>query len=812
MSNEEDRRPKSNPNPNPNPNSHPGALSLGSTQSDGDGEQLRQQVLSNRQALLNNLSNNQPGNRGQVQEMPSEPSSNATPAQSASLTMNQVVEIVFDTLQKNCVEANKTLAGSDAQLNCQKPQGVQERPHPNTGQTVPWMRGNVSLPNYSLVVDADVNRILIFIVPSEFLLGFDPNSDLFTPHLSITHGVSAGQAGWFLQETPIGAVMLPEIARQLLRNLIGVARGQLDPKQPFTYGGGGAAPANPAALPREAPPAPVNSVTNAPVVPPASAVPTAPGAVRAPAQESAVPSPSPSAPPGYSGGGPTRSQRVKQLMVGALDEPRSEPIHFMPKPAPKNGAGLAAVAPGSAAPPGAGPPVNPSVMPPKDASAPEGRQGMKETNEFAMLSELISREKSLTRDNTTQAESQKPTPSAPQISPVRSAADNRWQRPESGSSMPVPPGQQKPPGMQSSPPNAQVSPPVPPGASNPSNNPTNSPSLPSPPPQPPVATEEGVGTMPGLEAPPPESTLEPAPASVPEQAPPAIHTPPPVPSLPPSSSSPIPDMDGADISSTASTIPAQETSSPPDFSQEPAFSSPPVPPGETFPGSISIPDSGFEPLAEIEAEPSPPAGPDTQSTEAQQESVSPLGSLLPPSTGDSGGIPEISLDSLKKVEPAAPNEIEQEGSDSLSGSLKSLISSDREEAVSKLPVTEPVTEPESFPEPVSEAVSRPSGSLQALLSAEDEVIEPVEEVAAPVQVAAVPDSGNVSRLVAETEKHLSDGCRDLLSNVEKALASLKSAGVEAMQNDNIEQVTEIMNHTKRLKALKDKLSALSDEF
>lgn len=806
MSNEEDRRPKSSPNPNSNSNSLPGALSLGSTQAEGDGEQLRQQVLSNRQALLNNLSNNQPGNRSQVEEMSPEPSSNTAPAQSASLTMNQVVEIIFDTLQKNCVEANKTLAGSDAQLNCQKPQGVQERPDPNTGQSLPSMRGNVSLPNYSLVVDADVNRILIFIVPSEFLLGFDPNSDLFTPHLSISHGVSAGQAGWFLQETPIGAVMLPEIARQLLRNLIGVARGQLDPKQPFTYGGGSAAPANPAASPREAPPIPVNSVTNAPVVPPASAVPTAPGAVRAPAQDSTVPSSPTPTPPGYSGGGPNRSQRVKQLMVGALDEPRSEPIHFMPKPTPKNGAGLAAVAPGSAAPPGAGPPVSSSVMPPKEASAPEGRQGMKETNEFAMLSELISREKSLTADNTNQAESQKPTPSAPQISPVRSAADNRWQRPESGSSMPVPPGQQKPPGMQSSPPNAQVSPPVPPAASAPSI--ASVPSLPPPPPQPPVVSEEGVSSMPGLESSIPDSVLEPPPAPVPEQAPPAAPTPPPVHSVPPSPSPTVPDLAGADISSTSSATSAQETSSPPDFSQEPAFNSPPVPSGEPFPGSMAIPDSGFEPLADLDEDSAPPARPDTQSTEAQQESVSPLGSLLPPATEESGAIPEIGLDSLKKVEPVVPSEVEQESSVSLSGSLKSLISSDSEEAVSTLPVTEP----ESSPEPVIETVSRPSGSLQALLSAEEETIEPVEEVAAPVEVAAVPDSGNVSRLVAETEKHLSDGCRDLLSNVEKALASLKSAGVEAMQNDNIEQVTEIMNHTKRLKALKDKLSALSDEF
>lgn len=51
-----------------------------------------------------------------------------------------------------------------------------------------------------------------------------------------------------------------------------------------------------------------------------------------------------------------------------------------------------------------------------------------------------------------------------------------------------------------------------------------------------------------------------------------------------------------------------------------------------------------------------------------------------------------------------------------------------------------------------------------------------------------------------------------MNNLERALATLKSAGVEAMQDDNIEQVTEIMNHTKRLKTLRDRLAALKVEI
>ncbi|MBI1271465.1 hypothetical protein GC174_13630 [bacterium] len=747
----------------------PNPLAIGSNNQGADSDQLKAQVMSNRQALLSQLSANQPGVRPEGEsEQESVSEAVAAPPPAVESTMGRVVEVIFDTLQASCAEANKALAGSDAQLNCQRPAGIQMRTSPQTGAAVQALRGNVSLPNYSLIVDCTDERILVFIIPSEFLLGFDPESELIAPHLILRQLFQAdGQSGWFMDNTPVGNAMLPELSRQLLRNLIAVARGEANPKQPFSYGMTGAN-----SSPQQSPAQPQPSRAAAPVPP-----------GKAGAQASTPPSlPAPAPSQVNYSQGLSRSQTVKQLMVAALDEPRRTPLPFHAVPAPAPEASATALPSNGGAVQGATPsPVaaSSSVSPQSVPQAPANdrrREGIRETNEFAMLSELISKEKA--------------TPS-PQISPVKSAsqADEMWQRPESKS--PSPPGAPIPPGR------ARPSSPAP----NPSPSPAPVSTPPPPPPPPPAEAGSGNFRVP--------SDLFESHDSVP-QVEPAVSA---------KNAFPVPPGHMVPTESLPATAPEPEPE------PEPAPEVAPEPrPAAAAAADASLSEvSGVQSIPEIPFSlpgPTPVYAPDSAAMVSGPEATSPP---IPPSSQPlepslsrmDAPLQEKSEGLLSKVIAESAGEAKEAPPPSFK-SLKSLISAgDEEEAV-------PV-EPES-PSPV--AIEAPSSSLQTLLSdsLEDEVLPPpVQPAEASVQnipgtpeaSATVPPgeaSGDLGKLVSDTEKYLFEGCDQLMVNLEKALATLKSAGVEAMQDDNIEQVTEIMNHTKRLKALKDKLAALKGEI
>lgn len=739
----------------------PNPLAIGSSNQGADSDQLKAQVMSNRQALLSQLSANQPGVRPEDEpehEPVSETVAAPPPGAAFESTLGRVVEVIFDTLQTSCVEANRALAGSDAQLNCQRPAGIQMRTSPQTGASVQALRGNVSLPNYSLVVDCTDERILVFIIPSEFLLGFDPESELIAPHLVLRQLLQAdGQSGWFMDNTPVGHVMLPELSRQLLRNLIAVARGEANPKQPFSYGTGA----------KLSQPQPTRA-----------AAPVPPGMAGTQASPSPPPStPTPAAPVSYAQG-LSRSQTVKQLMVAALDEPRRAPMPFHAVPAPEpetpaseppsNGGATHAAPPSPAAVSSSG---SFQSVPPAPANE-RRREGIRETNEFAMLSELISKEKSAP---------------PPQISPVKSAsqADEMWQRPESKSppSAPIPPGRARP--------------------SSPAPNPSPAPAPVSPPPPPPAPTEAGSGNF---RVP---SDLFESQDSVP-QVEPAVSA---------QNAFPVPPGHKVPPEFLPATAPAPEPAS--------ELSSEPTPAPAALDASLSE-VSGVQSIPQIPFSmpaPTPASAPDSaamvSSTESTSPPLPPLSQPLEPSLSRMDApLEEKSEGLLSKVIAESAGEAEEAPGPSFK-SLKSLISAGDEagdEEESALQQTE-------LPSPLG--IEAPASSLQALLSdtEADEALPPppvqpseavVQQIPAPEVAAAPGPPGeavcDLGKLVTDTEKLLFEGCDQLMVNLEKALATLKSAGVEAMQDDNIEQVTEIMNHTKRLKTLKDKLAALKGEI
>lgn len=260
---------------------------------------------------------------------------------------------------------------------------------------------------------------------------------------------------------------------------------------------------------------------------------------------------------------------------------------------------------------------------------------------------------------------------------------------------------------------------------------------------------------------------------------------------------------------------------------EPAPEPPPAPADTTLSevsGVQAIPEIPFSMPIPTPA-PVPEAfesAPESAAMSGPSEAASPSIQPVEPSLSRMDApLEEKSEGLLSKVIAESAGEAEEAPAPSFR-SLKSLISAGDEEesAPPKAELSPPV------------GIEAPSSSLQALLSdsEEDEALPPppapaqsVEESPAaplssvssvsPVLKAASAEAvSDLGKLVTDTEKQLFEGCDQLMNNLERALATLKSAGVEAMQDDNIEQVTEIMNHTKRLKTLRDRLAALKVEI
>lgn len=69
----------------------------------------------------------------------------------------------------------------------------------------------------------------------------------------------------------------------------------------------------------------------------------------------------------------------------------------------------------------------------------------------------------------------------------------------------------------------------------------------------------------------------------------------------------------------------------------------------------------------------------------------------------------------------------------------------------------------------------------------------------------------LNQIMEQSQRVVRDGCFQILNELDQVLDSLRAAAQVAMHNDNIQAVTDIMQHSKQIKALRERLVSFKEE-
>src|SRR5271168_2801523 len=111
----------------------------------------------------------------------------STPYAGHSVT---IMDKLFDDFQRYCFEFNKTISDPEFRVQCERPRSANIK----TGykQEPVICQGHLSTSIWALIIHAQEHGISAYIVPIDFMLGFQ--RDQFEPHLIMTGSdTSSGQ-------------------------------------------------------------------------------------------------------------------------------------------------------------------------------------------------------------------------------------------------------------------------------------------------------------------------------------------------------------------------------------------------------------------------------------------------------------------------------------------------------------------------------------------------------------------------------------------------------------------------------------------
>ncbi len=708
-------------------------------------------------------------------------------------------DFIFNSFATFADELNKNSPDESLTVKIERPSAPSERPNPqNAFEMIRIMKGHISVGMWALILYAKDGYLSVHLLPSQFLSSIveDKMGD-FPAYLEIVQ--PEGQTGsWQIENKPIVIEVIPGLIRHLVEHLVRVSRGEATANERFSF----FSPRKTKETPSLAP-VPVSEPAPAPVLtpaPPPSAVPapaplpfTMPASVQAAIAGNVLPSanPAPAGPgatPTSNGGDApqaqsspnnqaiTRSQIIKNLMQEAREKEKNANQIFYERPNPQtieqektvavqqfampgapdlgfqnpstSNPGTSSSTSNPALPPFPAPPAGLFGSPPQGFSAPPGAPSMPTQLE--------------------QSNSQTPA-LANQPQAFQAPPPSPFARPSapSGSAPPAPP---PPPGMPprpgQAPPNAvSGAPPAPPG-----------PGFGSPPPFP-GAAPAAPPPVPGLASisPPPMPT---------HFAPP----PPPAPSAPAVPVVPFPQF-------TQTAMPAAQL--PESLLEEVSQSS-----SAQAPASKSLFDDEDDSQEQEIVEPSI----EEQSYDEQDQEAFALDG------GAESGVQFETEESLE-LEPAADSEYQAETPAESESYLQETVNSDVQYDDSQYDVsyqeqeTENYQSEDTFNEYDQEEVAYDQYETDPSYQMNGQITNGfAASIAEPLDT---PEA--LGQIMYQSERVMREGCNHILNELDQVLDSLRAAAQVAMHNDNIQAVTDIMHHSKQIKALRERLVVFKDE-
>lgn len=153
--------------------------------------------------------------------------------------MVSVVDKIFDHFTEYIYDFNRSVAGTDLSVNCDRPMMVREGDQRFGSRGGAAFQGRLSMRQWSLVVRGEADQIHGVMIPSEELFAFnaDPEDQRFARFLYIDAVDRSGAPGWNIGGQPVGFDQLRTLAKQLLARLVKVVKGELAPDETFEWTG-----------------------------------------------------------------------------------------------------------------------------------------------------------------------------------------------------------------------------------------------------------------------------------------------------------------------------------------------------------------------------------------------------------------------------------------------------------------------------------------------------------------------------------------------------------------------------------------------
>lgn len=155
----------------------------------------------------------------------------ATESSKLNHSMAAVIDRLFDNFKRYSFEYNRTQDDREFEINCERPASMRtSAEYLELGKPIKYCLGHLASRHWAMVIQGEDNRILVYITPVEYLVGFRPSPSEFPPHMEMRlvrdTAKSSREFVWSIGGQPLSQDSLPVLARRLFTQLVKVTKGE----------------------------------------------------------------------------------------------------------------------------------------------------------------------------------------------------------------------------------------------------------------------------------------------------------------------------------------------------------------------------------------------------------------------------------------------------------------------------------------------------------------------------------------------------------------------------------------------------------
>ncbi len=154
--------------------------------------------------------------------------------------MASIVDRLFDNFKRYAFEFNRSLEHREHVVNCERPSSMRSQAdYSDMGQPIRICFGHISSRDWALLVQAEENRVRVYITPIKFLVGFRPDQTDFEPYVELLlvrdRVGNSRQMIWTISGQALALESIPALSRRFFGQLVKVTRGEASNTEQFVF-------------------------------------------------------------------------------------------------------------------------------------------------------------------------------------------------------------------------------------------------------------------------------------------------------------------------------------------------------------------------------------------------------------------------------------------------------------------------------------------------------------------------------------------------------------------------------------------------